>query len=342
MPSHFIYSTEVHHQKKKDCHKRPARTALRANKENNNMDNEPIPDIIANKEIEAAASGIFIDSKKGCEEEWIIVTAGNRKKRHNKGTTTPTLPPILPTDNQCKNNNTTPKTSTRKTKRNCRKSSKKHHKHNVENNERDSNYQETLKSTNPDEALAFSLSADDKPSSWTNPVDRQAAITDTEDDEVPSLSDNESSSTDGSIRSPCMSHSDQLYQQHQDKKVLVLGAGNSYSPFSSGFDFSAFLETSPQQAQSLMITPQYPTMYKHSEDRDLFSQYQQNHPYCTTNEEKYTLSNGRAQRESILTLLKPRNQIPTSITPSYFKHFDDMMMSTSLYHIKEEKFVNSN
>lgn len=89
-----------------------------------------------------------------------------------------------------------------------------------------------------------------------------------------------------------------------------------YSPFSTGFDFGVFPLFKPTKPQ-----PQEPLTINSRLDEYLSSQQAQ----WTNNKQQYT------QKNSILHLLIQSDQVETTITPTCFKYFDDMMMSTSLY-----------
>lgn len=113
-------------------------------------------------------------------------------------------------------------------------------------------------------------------------------------DDLPSLSDNES--TTGSIESPCLSYKD---LSHHHTPVVV--EEKYYSPFSTGFDFGVLPSLRSKHHKS---------MHKYYPTRSYYTQ----------------------PNTSILNLLNQSDQVETTITPTSFKYFDDMMLSTSLYN----------
>ncbi|KAI9351899.1 hypothetical protein BD770DRAFT_445649 [Pilaira anomala] len=115
-----------------------------------------------------------------------------------------------------------------------------------------------------------------------------------EDDDLPSLSDTESCSTT-SIESPSLSYKD---------LPVIVQPEKYYSPFSTGFDFDGLL---------------------------LRSNNHPPHPHHELKQQHYTQQQQQQHKTSILNLLNQTDQVETTITPSCFKYFDEMMMSTSLY-----------
>ncbi|KAG2228726.1 hypothetical protein INT48_009458 [Thamnidium elegans] len=135
-------------------------------------------------------------------------------------------------------------------------------------------------------------------------------------DDLPSLSDNES--TTGSIESPCLSYKDLSH----DTSVVV--EEKYYSPFSTGFDFG--------------VLPSLRSKHDKSMDKYYLP--------ATRTQSYYTQQQNTPHKTSILNLLNQSDQVETTITPTSFKYFDDMMMSTSLYHTTDDtnhlSLMNSN
>lgn len=130
-----------------------------------------------------------------------------------------------------------------------------------------------------------------------------------EHDDVPFLSDNESMTE--SIESDF----------HPPTKY--------YSPFSTGFDLGVFpssKETKARPQEPLAINSRLDE-YLSSQQAQWTSQKQQQRQYT--------------QKNSILNLLVQSDQVETTITPTCFKYFDDMMMSTSLYPISDHVPLSS-
>lgn len=92
-----------------------------------------------------------------------------------------------------------------------------------------------------------------------------------------------------------------------------------YSPFSTGFDLF------PISKQKTL--PQQPVPIHSRLDEYLSSQQ--------AHYKQYT------QKNSILNLLIQSDQVETIMTPTCFKYFDDMMMSTSLYPTNEDVSFSS-
>ncbi|KAG2193645.1 hypothetical protein INT47_011666 [Mucor saturninus] len=129
----------------------------------------------------------------------------------------------------------------------------------------------------------------------------QTCLVKDEQDDVPFLSDNESMTESIQSSSSSFSSSD------------LQNAPKYYSPFSTGFDLF------PLSNQKTL--PQQPLATNGRLDEYLSSQQAQ----WTQKQQAYT------QRNSILNLLIQSDEVETTITPTCFKYFDDMMMSTSLY-----------
>lgn len=141
------------------------------------------------------------------------------------------------------------------------------------------------------------------------------------------LSDNDTDSQ-ASIESPCLSTRElpSVQQQQQQQQQLQQ---SYYSPFSTGFDFGVSSLTTPTASKD--ETKFYPSRL----DDYLASQAPYNSVPSVENISNYTPSNSRAY--NILRLLDPSNDhIKTTITPTAFKYFDDMLISNSLYTYQKE------
>ncbi|CAO3653985.1 unnamed protein product [Mucor hiemalis] len=149
-------------------------------------------------------------------------------------------------------------------------------------------------------------------------------------DDVPHLSDSDSIA--GSVESPCMPHIDLFHYP-----ITAAGAGmvekenRYYSPFfSTAFDFGV-LPPCQTQAQPQVISNHFTV------DNRLDEYLNSQQPYCNGNKQ-YTPTSVTRHQRSILDLLKQSQHVETTITPTSFSYFDDMMMSTSLY--KSDQNVN--
>lgn len=166
---------------------------------------------------------------------------------------------------------------------------------------------------------------------WSNIVKSRENEPDTlnnNHDDVPFLSDNESST--GSIESPCLSHKDLFHQPTTTSTQVENGESKYYSPFfSTGIDFGVLPTTSPSSSPSQQkLTEQF--MGHSNIDNRLDEYLNSQQPYWNSSNKQYTPSQ-QQHKNSILNLLNQSDQFETTITPTAFKYFDDMMMSTSLY-----------
>ncbi|GAA5805296.1 hypothetical protein HPULCUR_010811 [Helicostylum pulchrum] len=158
------------------------------------------------------------------------------------------------------------------------------------------NNNNNLKVVKPKQILQQTTPVSSGQPSWSNVVKSSKREEDEEliiQDDLPSLSDNES--TTGSIESPCLSYKDLTHH------APVVVEEKYYSPFSTGFDFG--------------VLPSLRSKHHKSMDN-----YYPTRPYYTQ------------PPTSILNLLNQSDQVETTITPTSFKYFDDMMLSTSLYN----------
>ena len=141
--------------------------------------------------------------------------------------------------------------------------------------------------------------------------------------DVPFLVNDNDADSQASIESPCLSTRELPSVQQQQRPKSY------YSPFSTGFDFGVFSLTTPTASKD--DTKFYPSRL----DDYLASQAPYNNVPSVENISNYTPSNSRAY--NILKLLNPSNDyIKTTITPTAFKYFDDMLISNSLYEYQKE------
>jgi hypothetical protein len=256
-------------------------------------------------------------------DEWTVVTAENKKKKNKTKDAKSLAPPFSTTNASPKDTNYSTATSF------LGKKTKKNNHNNMQKSNEDKERSQSGNSERRAPArLENKLVSSNLP--WSVIVKKEGTQAENHDD-VPFLSDNESNAD--SIESPCLSHKDLLYP-YQDEEVMVIGAEKYYLPFSSGFDFGAYHELQynpPVQHQRIPVN-------QHSSINDLLDEClitQQGHFYRIPKKQRYITNN--SHQGSILNLLTQSDQTETTITPSCFKHFDDMMMSTSLYHIREEE-----
>lgn len=136
------------------------------------------------------------------------------------------------------------------------------------------------------------------------------------------VSDNDTDSQ-ASIESPCLSTRELPSVQQQQRQKSY------YSPFSTGFDFGVSSLTTP------IVSRDETKFYPSRLDDYLTSQTPYNNVPSVESISNYTPSNSRAY--DILRLLNPSNDhIKTTITPTAFKYFDDMLISNSLYKYQKE------
>lgn len=249
---------------------------------------------------------INLDRTKSAE--WTVV---KEKKKHS------TLVSPQPLLNKEKRRKSTP---TRSTPKNSKSNSK-----------RQNNTNTTITSPISDHCKTAKTSISNHVP-WSNIVKSQDDDSESlGHDDVPHLSD--SDSITGSVESPCMSHMD-LYHF----PPAAVGAGRIekenkyYSPFSStAFDFGVLppCQSQPQpQPQRQVIGGEIKNLSSINNRLDEYLNSQQS--YWNGNKQ-YTPASVTRHQRSILDLLQQSHHVETTITPTSFSYFDDMMMSTSLY-----------
>lgn len=245
---------------------------------------------------------ITMDRTKSAE--WTVV---KEKKKHS--TLVSPQPPLT----KEKRRKSIP---TRSTLKNSKSNSKRQNNANTSNTKPISDHCKTAKTTISNHVP------------WSNIVKSQEDDSESLDhDDVPHLSDSES--TTGSVESPCMSHMDLFhYPSAAVRAERVQKENKYYSPFSSTvFDFGV-LPTCQSQPQPRVIGNEVTNPSSIDNRLDEYLNSQQSY---WNGSKKYTPSNVTRHQRSILDLLQQSHHVETTITPTSFSYFDDMMMSTSLY-----------
>ncbi|KAL9540963.1 hypothetical protein MBANPS3_009393 [Mucor bainieri] len=141
--------------------------------------------------------------------------------------------------------------------------------------------------------------------------------------EVPHLVSDNDSDSQASIESPRLRSRDLPYDQQQP---------SYYSPFSTGFDFG--VSSIPLESRDEA------KFYPHRLNEYLASQAPYSKIPSVENISSYTPSAINSRAYNLLKLLNPSNdQVETTITPTAFKYFDEMLISNSLCTYQKEDDV---
>lgn len=190
------------------------------------------------------------------------------------------------------------------------KSKRRHSKRNSANKNTKSNRNNNNKK--PQLALKNIITPANLHADTNNEKEQQTEVDHALDDmDAPGLSDSESTTTESTIYSPQLSTMSLPKDENQD---------NYYSLFSTGFDFG--------------VSPIMPSIQEHKFYQPI--KYNtglsfQNSTPSVANIQPSSSNKKTVYRRSLLDMLDQDQHAQTTITPTAFSYFDDMMMSTSLF-----------